>query len=108
MYFGVRVLNALGWAKGDFLLAIGHIFLHRRKNAFALGLLLHVATSVAFVPLYLLVLSKIGFVAFPEAFLVGAFYPENRSHGSTRGRPGPPGRSTLLMLIWITPLAPTG
>lgn len=74
MYFGVRVLNALGWVKGDILLAIGHIFLHRRKNAFQLGLLLHVATSVAFAPLYLLILSKIGFVTFPGALGAGAFF----------------------------------
>ena len=73
MYFGVRVLNALGWAKGDILLAIGHIFLHRRRNAFQLGLLLHVLTSVAFAPLYLLVLPKIGFVAFPDALMAGVF-----------------------------------
>jgi len=74
MYFGVGVLNALGWAKGDILLAIGDIFLHRRKNAFQLGLLLHVVTSVAFAPLYLLVLAKIGFVAFPGALMAGAFF----------------------------------
>jgi hypothetical protein len=42
MYFVVRVLNMLGWAKGDILLAIGSIFLHRRKSSFQLGLLLHV------------------------------------------------------------------
>jgi hypothetical protein len=40
MYLAVRILNALGWAKGDILLAIGHSFLHRRKNAFRIGLLL--------------------------------------------------------------------
>lgn len=74
MYFGVRILNSLKWAKGDLLLAIGHIFLHRRKNAFRVGLLLHVITSVAFAPVYLLVLSKIGFVAFPDVFLAGAFF----------------------------------
>lgn len=73
MYLVVRVLNALGWVKGDILLAIGHIFLHRRKNALQLGLLLHVVTSVAFAPLYLAVLSKIGF-AFPMAFLAGGFF----------------------------------
>lgn len=73
MYFGVRVLNALGWVKGDILLAIGDIFLHRRKNAFRLGLLLHVLTSVAFAPLYLVVPWKMGFVSFPSAILAGSF-----------------------------------
>lgn len=73
MYGVVRVLNRFGWVKGDIILAIGQIFLHRRKNAFGLGLLLHVGTSLAFAPIYLLILSKTGFVVFPVALMVGAF-----------------------------------
>jgi hypothetical protein len=74
LYGGVRALNALGWARGDILLALGHIFLHRRPRAFQLGLLLHAVTSVAFAPWYLLILSKTGFVAFPGALMAGAFF----------------------------------
>lgn len=74
MYCGVRALNALDWAKGNFLLAIGDIFLHRRRGAFRLGLLLHIVTSVAFAPLYLIALSKTGLTAFPEAFIAGTFF----------------------------------
>lgn len=74
MYFGVRVLNSLGWVKGDILLAIGDIFLHRRQDAFRLGTLLHVLTSIAFAPVYLFILSKIGFVELPVAAVAGAFF----------------------------------
>src|SRR5688572_21055272 len=74
MYGVVRVLNILGWVKGDIVSAIGEIFLHRRRNAFQLGLLLHIGTSLAFAPVYLLVLSKTGFVMLPGALVVGAFF----------------------------------
>lgn len=78
MYAVVRVLNAAGWVKGDIILAIGNIFLHRRKNAVKTGWLLHFGTAILFAPVYLLVLSRLGLTAFPVALgaglLLGLFH----------------------------------
>jgi hypothetical protein len=73
MYGVGAILNSFGWVKGNIIVAIGDIFLHRRKNAFALGLVLHVGTSILFAPLYLVILSRFGFIEKPFAMLAGAF-----------------------------------
>lgn len=73
MYAAGRMLNSFGWVKGNIIVAIGHSFLHRRKNAFALGVVLHVGFSVLFAPLYLLILSQFGFVDKPFGLLGGGF-----------------------------------
>lgn len=74
MYAGVRLLNSLGWVKGDILLAIGHIFRHRRESSLKFGLFVHLATSIAFAPLYLLGLAQIGWITMPASVLAGAFF----------------------------------
>lgn len=63
MYGVVRALNVFGWVKGDIILAIGEIFLHRRKNAFQLGLLLHIGSSVAFAAAQMVMIAGLPFTA---------------------------------------------
>jgi hypothetical protein len=74
MYCTIRIMNVLGWVRGDIILAIGDIFLHRRENAFRLGFLIHVGTSLLFAPFYLLILSTIGFVTVPDVLIAGGFF----------------------------------
>src|SRR4051812_23290920 len=74
MYFVERILNVFSWVKGDILLAIGDVFLHHRENALRVGILVHVLTALLFAPLYLLVLSTVGFVTLPNAVIAGGFF----------------------------------
>lgn len=74
MYIAMRIVNLVGWAEGDMILAVGSLVLKRRENAFAVGTAIHWTTAVVFAFCYLLALSNLKFLHFPEAAVCGVFF----------------------------------
>lgn len=74
MYTVMRMINLTGWTQGDMILAVGSLVTKQRQNAFAVGTVIHLVTAVFFAFLYLLALSKLGFMNFPLSFAIGTFF----------------------------------
>lgn len=74
MYVAMRIINLTGWAEGDMILAVGSLVLKRRENAFAVGTAIHWITAVIFAFCYLLALSSLKFLQFPQAAVCGVFF----------------------------------
>jgi len=89
MYVGMRILNRTGLAQGDMIVAVGSLVTHQRKNAFVTGGLIHAVLGVIFAFLYLLGLTRLGFVNFPSAVICGFLF------GSTHGV------IVALALVWV-------
>ncbi|MEO6568081.1 MAG: hypothetical protein ABIO94_04905 [Opitutaceae bacterium] len=72
MYGVVGILNSAGWVKGNIILAIGDLF-YRGKNAFWRGAIIHLGTSMAFAPLYLVILFRLSLTTLSRALVGGMF-----------------------------------
>jgi hypothetical protein len=89
MYVVMRVLNSWNWAHGDMVVAVGSMITKRRENSFGVGALVHLTTGILFAFLYLLGLTKLGFVHFPACVLSGLFI--GALHGS----------AVAIALVWV-------
>jgi len=89
MYLVMRLINRTGWAQGDMIFAVGSMVTKRRETAFAVGTAIHWVAAVAFAFCYLLALSKLDFVRFPQAVICGLFF--GALHGIV----------VSLALVWV-------
>ena len=65
------IIGRGGWARADMIVALGSLLTHSRGNAWRVGFVVHVLSSIGFAMVYTTLMVALGYTAMPVAMMLG-------------------------------------